>query len=169
MSSEVRELTGLVDGSRVLIDANVFIFAFTEQSTQCRWLLDQCTSERITGFTTVEIINEVCHRLMITEAVTAGVIERPSALSLKRKPNHVKNLTRYWHLSESIFRMNLVIVPLNESRLRHAHRIRIEYGLLTTDSMLIAAAREYGIVSPASHDSDFERIDRLVVYKPSDI
>ena len=81
----------------------------------------------------------------------------------------MKGLTRYWELSESIFHLNLLIVSLNEARGRQASRIRLEHGLLTIDSMLIAAARGYVISSIASHDSDFERITDLAVYKPTDI
>jgi len=165
----VQDLPSLPPGSDILIDANIFIYAFTERSAQCRRLLDQCTSEGTSGTTTIEIVNEVCHRLMLTEAVTAGIISRPSALSLKRKPDAVKTLSRYWSLSESIFHLNLVIIPLNEVRVRLASRLRVEYGLLTTDSMLIAAARQYRITSLASHDSDFHRIDDLTVYRPSDV
>ncbi len=97
----IRNLVSLPNGSNLLIDANIFIYAFTEHSAQCRRLLDQCSDESISGVTTIEIVNEVCHRLMLAEAVTAGIISRPSALSLRRKPDGVKALTRYWELTES--------------------------------------------------------------------
>ncbi len=35
--------------------------------------------------------------------------------------------------------------------------------------MLLAAAREYGVRTLASHDSDFESLDALTVYKPADV
>jgi predicted nucleic acid-binding protein len=169
VSRPARNLISLPKGRDILIDANIFIYAFTDRSSECRWLLDQCGAEQIGGATTIEILNEVCHRLMLVEAVTAGIINRPSALSLKRKPDAVKSLGRYWRLTESLFHLNLLIIPLDETRRRQAADIRLEYGLLTTDSMLIAAAHDYKISSIASHDSDFERIQEFTIYRPSDV
>jgi predicted nucleic acid-binding protein len=65
--------------------------------------------------------------------------------------------------------MNLLITSLDETRVRQASRIRFEHGLLTIDSMLVAAAREYGISSIASNDTDFDKITDLTVYKPADV
>jgi predicted nucleic acid-binding protein len=142
-------------GSNVLIDANVFIYALDRRSVQCRQLLDRCAREEISGMTTVEVINEVCHRLMLAEAVAAGDITRPAAILMKRKPAALIRLTRYWPLTESIFGLNLAIIPLDENRIRRAAEIGTQYALLTNDSMLLAAAREYGVRALASHDSDF--------------
>jgi predicted nucleic acid-binding protein len=119
--------------------------------------------------TTVEVINEVCHRLMLAEAVAAGVIARPSAILMKRKPSALTRLTRYWPLTESIFGLNLAIIPLDENRIRRAAEIRTQYALLTNDSMLLAASRDYGVRALASHDSDFENLEALTVYKPTDV
>lgn len=119
--------------------------------------------------TTIEVVNEVCHRLMVTEAAAAGIIHRPSAISLRRKRDGIKTLTRYWRLTATIFNLDLVIIPLDEIRVRRAAEIRADYGLLTNDSMLLAAAREYGVGAIASHDSDFEDVEDLTVYKPADL
>ncbi len=170
MNVAVRDLLDLPDGSNVLVDANVFINALNQTSRQCMRLLDRCVRERVSGMTTIEAINEVCHRLMLLEAVGTGVIAKQSASSLKRKREAVKKLRRYWELTETIFGdLNLAIIPLDEPRARRAHEIRRQHGLLTNDSMLVAAAREYGISCIASHDSDFDDIDGITVFKPRDI
>ncbi|MGH7813508.1 MAG: type II toxin-antitoxin system VapC family toxin [Candidatus Binataceae bacterium] len=166
----VRDLPELPGGNNVLVDANVFINALNRTSPQCVRLLDRCVREEVSGMTTIEAINEACHRLMLLEAVGMGVIARQAAYLLKRKRDAVKKLRRYWELTQTIFDdLNLAIIPLDEPRVRRADEIRTRYGLLTNDSMLIAAAREYEIRCIASHDSDFDDIDGITVYKPTDV
>jgi predicted nucleic acid-binding protein len=111
----------------------------------------------------------VCHRLMLVEAVAAGAILRTSAMSLKRKPEVVRDLHEYWMRAVSIFDLNLAMIELDERRIRRAQAIRSRHGLLTNDSLIVAAAQDYGVNSLASRDSDFDRIPGLTVFKPTDL
>jgi predicted nucleic acid-binding protein len=139
------------------------------RSAQCRRFLIRCAQEEVLGITTVEVINEVCHRLMLAEAVATGAIAKTSAISLKRKPEIVRDLQQYWMRAVSIFDLNLVVIELDELRIRRAQKIRTQYGLLTNDSLIVAAAQTYGLDSLASRDDDFDRIPGLAVYKPTDL
>ena len=67
-------LPNLPDQSFVLIDANVFIYALTAQSAQCRQLVQRCVREEVTGIALFETVNEVTHRFMIAEALSKGMI-----------------------------------------------------------------------------------------------
>ena len=162
-------LLSLTGGTSVLVDANIFVYAFLAESEQCRRLVERCRREEILGATTAEVISDVCHRLMLREALDSGLIKRPSAAQLKSKQQRVKKLSRYWELTVEIFELNLLIIPLDEARQHAAQRIRANYGLLTNDSLLVAAALDYGISCLASRDADFDRITELTVYKPSDV
>lgn len=153
----------------MLVDANIFIYAFLGRSGQCLHLLERCRSEEVFGITTVEVVSEVCHRLMLVEAVDAGLIRKPSAVDLKGKRPGIQRLTRYWALTSQILNLNFVVVPLDDRRLRRGQQVRTNYGLLTNDSLIVAAAQEHGINYSASRDEDFDRIPELVVCKPSDI
>jgi predicted nucleic acid-binding protein len=42
-------------------------------------------------------------------------------------------------------------------------------GLLTRDSLVLAAADQYGVGALATLDSDFDDIGWLTVYKPTDV
>jgi len=159
----------LAAGSSIIINANIFIYAFDGRSQQCRALLTRCASEAVVGITTAEVINEVCHRLMLAEAVAKGALPRPSAASLKRKPQVVRRLEQYWSRVVAIFDLNIIVLPLDEARIRRAHEIRAIYGLLTNDSLLVAAALEFEIDSIATRDDDFDRVAQLRIYKPSDV
>jgi predicted nucleic acid-binding protein len=153
----------------VLIDANIFIYALTRRSDQCRFLLSRCERDEVVGITTAEIVSEVCHRLMLIEAAEMGVIARPSAVDLRRRRAELQSLTRYWTLTSQIWNLNISILPLNESRHRAAQRVRTEYGLLTNDSLIVAAAEEYDVKALASRDDDFDQVRGLTVYKPTDL
>ena len=58
---------------------------------------------------------------------------------------------------------------MNETIIRNAQIVRQEAGLLTNDSMIVAAMREYGLSFLASNDADFERVRDITVFKPTDL
>jgi predicted nucleic acid-binding protein len=165
----VYALPALPSGAVVLVDANIFVYGLLRESPQCTHLIDRCRSEDVAGVTTLEIAGEVCHRLMLKEAMDAGYIRKPAASSLKGKQHAIRGLHKYWELTALIFEWNLVVLASNEVRHHSAQRIRAKYGLLTNDSLAVAACLEYEIRALASRDTDFDRIAELTVYRPTDI
>ncbi len=119
--------------------------------------------------TTFEALAEVNHRLMLEDAVAAGIIQRGNASNLRRLRKSIPNLRGYWPSVEKIFSMNLMILELDELRFRRAQVMRERYGLLTNDSLILAAADSYGITCLATRDDDFDDVPWLTVYKPGDI
>jgi predicted nucleic acid-binding protein len=162
-------LSALAMGAGILIDANIFIYALTGRSLQCRELLERSQSGHLAAVTTIEVINEICHRLMLLEALERRVIDRISAAALRSKANEIASLTSYWKRIERVFDLNLTVLTLDESRVRRAHRLRSAHGLLTNDSLVAAAAEERGIRNLASSDRDFERVGWLSLYRPIDL
>lgn len=162
-------LAEIPSGANVLLDANIFIYALSEVSTECVELLCRCVTEELSGFTTVEVVNEVCHRLMIAEAFSKGLIVRPNSGALKGKQTIIRNLSDYWTQTERILESNLLILDLTESRLRRAQDTRKTYGLLTTDATILTAALELGIDRIATNDFDFQNIRGIVIHRPGDI
>lgn len=80
----------------------------------------------------------------------------------------IAKLSEYWILTSRIFGLNILIVASDESRLHRAQTVRSSHGLLTTDSLILAAMNEYGIDCLASRDGDFDHIASLTIYKPTD-
>ena len=74
----VERIENLPAGTRLFLDANIFVYAFLGHSNQCRELLGRCATERILGITTLDVFNEVTHRMMLAEALGKGVIKRDS-------------------------------------------------------------------------------------------
>ncbi len=162
-------LQNLPRGIDVLLDANIFIYAFGRISQQCNDLLGRCVREEVFGITTLEVINEVTHRMMLLEAVAQGAINKENARDLRGKPQAIRGLTQYWAQTNRIFGLNLLILNSDELRLRQAQTVRDSHGLLTNDSLIIAAMEEYGIPYLASRDDDFDHIPAVTVFKPTDL
>src|SRR5947208_8133031 len=94
----VERIENLPAGTRLFLDANIFVYAFLGHSNECQGLLGRCATEQVLGITTL-----------------------------------------------------------------------VRHGLLTNDSLIVAAMEEFGIDSLATRDNDFDHISELIVYKPSDI
>jgi hypothetical protein len=56
-------------------------------------------AQEVFGVTTLEVVNEVSHRLMLAEAVEESIIGRPLAALLAGKHNSIIRLRRYWTLT----------------------------------------------------------------------
>lgn len=108
-------LLGLPTGAVPVIDANIFVYAFRELSAQCEGLLTRCRAQEVFGVTTLEVVNEVSHRLMLAEAVEEGVIGRPLAALLAGKKSSIARLQKYWTMTTRIFEMNLAVLALEEA------------------------------------------------------
>ena len=106
---------------------------------------------------------------MLAEGVGKGVIKRERVRDLRGKWREVAKLTEYWTQTSAIFGLNILVLTTDEARLHVAQTIRVRHGLLTNDSLIVAAMEEFGIDSLATRDNDFDHISELIVYKPSDI
>jgi predicted nucleic acid-binding protein len=155
--------------SNVLLDANVLVYALTSPGCQSEQLVRRCQIEQVSGFTTVEVVNEVCHRLMVAEAFRNGFIAKPNAGALKGRKAIISRLSEYWIQIERLLTSNILVLDLDEKRLRSAQRLRSAHGLLTTDATIIAGAMWLGITEVASNDKDFDGIPSITIYSPNDV
>ena len=142
-------LSNIPAGTDVFLDANVLIYAFASASAECERLLDRCANQDVFGFTSLEVIQETTHRLMVSEAFQKRLIARPRAEDLRRQPTVVQGLTDYWLQASQIFHMNVLILSADETIMRRSQIVRGRYGLLTLDSVLVATMEECG--SATSH------------------
>jgi len=165
----VERIENLPAGTRLFLDANIFVYAFLGHSNECQGLLGRCATEQVLGITTLDVVNEVTHRMMLAEGVGKGVIKRERIRDLRGKWREVAKLTEYWTQTSAIFGLNILVLTTDEARLHVAQTIRVRHGLLTNDSLIVAAMEEFGIDSLATRDNDFDHISELIVYKPSDI
>lgn len=156
-------------GRRVFIDANIFIYHFTGASRECLEFFKRCETKDLTGITGLMVLAEVCHQLMIAEAISRSLISpaRP-VRQLQKRPEIVKQLHVYTGQMSSLLSWGLEIIHPGEQLMAESQLFRSRYGLLTNDSFIPACMRKANTGLLASNDQVFQQIPGLQVYAPAD-
>ena len=63
----------------------------------------------------------------------------------------------------------LTILPITETTLRRALELQQTHGLMTNDSLHLAAGMQADITLLATHDAQFENLPGLTVFRPDDV
>ncbi len=163
-------LEDLPSGATVFVDANIFVYHFVESSEKCKAFLKQCEQGELFGVTGVHVLLEVLHRLMMIEAVEAGLVSSGNVpRKLRERPGVVEQLHDYQAYTEAIPDMGIDIRPLTTDVIEDSLSYRQRYGLLVNDSVTVALAISDGIDALATADEDFRRVDEMATYEPSDL
>jgi predicted nucleic acid-binding protein len=161
----------LLSGVAVFIDANTFVYHFTQHvvfGAACTDLLDRVRRQDLGGWTSSHVLSDVAHRVMTVEATAryswpaAGVLKR-----LKQRPADVQALVQPRQAVDDIRAMGVQIAPVTADLVAAATLISQQTGLLTNDALVIAAMQAHGLTHLASHDADFDRVPGLTRYAPA--
>lgn len=155
--------------ARVLIDANIFIDARQGMSVQCHRLLERCARREIMGFVTIVILAEFCHRRMMQEAQSRGLAGSNPAKALAQSPNLVRQLTQYRDEIEDLLSGELFVLTVESSDFAQASELQHTYGLLTNDSLNLAAGLRGGVNMLATADPQFDSVAGVTIFKPDDL
>lgn len=162
-------MNDLPSGSKVYIDANIFIYHFTGHSDATSAFLHRCETGDLYGVTGAVVTLEVTHRLVILEALEKGLISGGHpARRLAGKPDIVRQLGRYAISASQISRMNVEVLPLSPDATQRSHEYRARDGLLSHDPMIAWEAVNCGARFIASADADFDRVPGLTLAFPND-
>jgi len=161
-------LSQLQAGERVFIDTNIFLYVVFEHSAygkSCRDFLRRIEKDELMGFTSDLVLNEVFHKLMISEiAETRGIEAYNAAKLIKRDPEIIRDLRRIWEEMELLSVFGIAL--LNTTTYPEFVRLSREYQLSAADAAHIAAMQSNGIISMASNDRDFKRVSWLKLWRP---
>ncbi len=165
-------LSDLEDGSSIFVDGNIFVYHFTRESKAnpaSSDFLERIERGTIHGFTSVSIIQEVTHRMMIIEAVAVlpGVKPKDLVKYLKTHSDAVKKLVNHQSIPSKIASFNLEIVSPGIDAIVRSQQMKKRYGFLSNDALTLQIMEDLRIDNLASNDSDFERVDFIKLYKPS--
>jgi len=106
---------------------------------------------------------------MGAEAIAKGMVTKRPVAYLQRNPDQVKLLADYWNNVQRVLTLNLLKLPTEENIVVRAQKERDAAGLLTTDSVIVAAMREYGVTMIATGDKLFDSVAGILVFAPTDI
>jgi predicted nucleic acid-binding protein len=163
-------LNEIEEGSAIFIDANVFIYHFTGASQQCSAFLERCRAREISATTSVLVLREVCHRLMMLEAVKKGLVSPGNvARKLAERPNIISQLIAYETDVESIPAMRIEVAAVTEHTFMQAVRLQRRYGLLTNDSMIVATMLRDGFRLLATADRRLASVSDIETAVPTDL
>jgi predicted nucleic acid-binding protein len=157
-------------GDHVFLDANIFVYHFLGHSADCRQLLSRCHQGTLKGITASFIVAEVMHRLMTAEAVARQLVTSSQVVKkLRERPDIVQQLQTPNQCVLQIKAMKIEITPLTVTILEASAAVRQQYGLLTNDSLLVAAMQELNLQKLATLDPDFAQIGGLLTFQPTDV
>jgi predicted nucleic acid-binding protein len=162
-------LDDIPNGGAVMLDANVIIYAKRGVSEQCRRLLARCAGGEIRGLIAAVAVAEFCHRRMMQEAQSLGLAASNPARELSQDRALLARLSQYRRDVEDLLSGDLTVVSLDTEDLLKAVELQRMHGLLTNDSLLLAAAIRAAVSIIASNDPHFDRISEVTVYKPTDL
>lgn len=163
-------LDSIESGSEIFIDANIFIYHFTGVSKESNVFLSRCEEGDLRGITSINVLLEVLHRLMMIEAVRKNLIRPPDIIKkLKKFPEKIKQLNEYFINTQRIIEMGIAIKTISFETILESQTFRTGYGLMVNDSLIVASMKEEGINSLATNDEGFPKIEGITVYKPSDV
>ena len=164
------KLSEIKAGSEIFVDSNIFIYHFTGVSDECSDFLSRCEREELIGITSVNVILEVLHRLMMVEAVSKNIVKPPNIVKkLNKSPQKIKRLNEYFVNTEKIQDMGIEIKPLIFETIIKSYVIRLSSGLMVNDSVIIASMKKEGVKLLATNDKVLKNLDEIDVYSTEDI
>jgi predicted nucleic acid-binding protein len=157
-------------GGRIFLDATIFVYHFASGSAQCRRLLERCERREVFGITSVVAFNEASHRLMMMEAVRSGLVSSGGVpRKLRQRPDLVRRLRDHIWQMQCVPAWGIEVLPVDLGRAVRAADLRLATGLLTNDSLMLATMRDERVSAIATADGDFEHVDELQVFRPTDL
>ena len=174
------DLSALPAGSRVFVDTNIFDLHFRNASTSCSLFLERVALGEVTAYVNIQVLSDLLHKLMLTEAFARRYISSRSASKLKDKlkstPAIASTLVEYQRQFETILSLGITVLPVDERLLRETKFERTTYGLMTGDSIHLGtmnrcrvARRKEPVRDIVTQDGDFALIAGLTVWRPEDV
>jgi uncharacterized protein len=158
-------------GTAVFIDANIFVYHFsgpTELTAACSTLLSRIEGGQLAGLTSLIVVAEVLHRLMIIEATERLQVEaRQVVRYLKAHPTVVRELTRHLLVPEKMQAMGVHFLAPTIEDLLASREGKLNFGFLTNDAINLAIMNRRQLTHIATNDPDFARVPSLMVWIPS--
>ena len=121
--------------------------------------------EEVHGYCSSLVLNEVFHKLMMSEIVGKfGVQARVASGLFKQRPEIIRELSDVWAEMDIINSINITI--LNGQIFPEFVDLSKKYRLLAMDSAHLAVMRRNGQTNLATNDTDFSRVAELKIWKP---
>jgi predicted nucleic acid-binding protein len=162
------KLVEVSSGQRVLVDANIVLYAVQSRSSPCRDFLARCASGDVDGFISTVSLAEIAHRRMTQEAQSRGFAGSNPTRTLAQHPELVRQLSIHARDVRDLLDGGLTVEAVNATDFLLALQLQAQHGLLTNDSLNLAVATRLGL-QIATADAAFDAVPGLAVYRPDDL
>lgn len=163
-------LSDIAEDTRVFVDANIFIYHFSnfeKFAEACLDFLQKIEDGKLSGYTSTLALAEVLHRLMVIEASKKFNISPKNVVkTLKDNPDWTASLTDHSKALNFIEKIGISILPVNAHDLKASIDLKAEYCLLTMDAINLSVMKNNHISDLASNDGDFDRVNFVTRYTP---
>jgi predicted nucleic acid-binding protein len=155
----------------IFIDANIFlntILSAGKESESCARFLEMADAGDFPSATSVIVLNEVLHRLLIASIVKSSGVGSDSAVHhMKLHPEQVRDAGTVWEVMDDIRSIrSMKIYGISLATFERSLAIMQEWGLLGNDALHIACMEEHSIGAIATYDRDFSRVYGIKCWKP---
>ena len=118
--------------------------------------------------TSIIVLNEVLHRLLIASVVKSSGVGSDSAVHhMKLHPELVCDAGIVWEVMDDIRSIrSMKIYGISLATFKRSLAIMQEWGLLGNDALHIACMEEHSIGAIATYDRDFSRVSGIKCWKP---
>jgi len=163
-------LTDIRNGSRVLLDSNILLYAAARHSRECVALIERIANGEVEACLTTVTVGEVCHRWMLEECRDRGMVRGGNpAKALAGKRHVISQLSNYYSLTMAVLHGRFDLRSVEPYDFVLALQLQRRWGLLTHDSLQLAVAERMGITEIATADKNFDAVQNVTVYKPADL
>jgi predicted nucleic acid-binding protein len=158
----------------IFIDANIFlttILGTGKQAAASASFLEDADSGTISTATSVIVLNEVLHRLIIGSVVNRRGVTPESAIhQIKLHPELIRDSGEVFEIIDDIRSIHsMEIVGISPSTFNRFLTIMREWGLLGNDALHVACMEEHAISTIATYDNDFSRVAGIKIRKPVEV
>jgi predicted nucleic acid-binding protein len=165
----VPSLDCVPDGSRVLVDANILLYAAAGHSPQSLRFLHRCAEGALDGIVTTVILAEFTHRRTLQEAQALGLVASNPARALSERRELLGRLGGYSLEVRDLLGGGLQVEPVLAEDFRAALDLQRNLHLLTNDSLNIAVATRLGVQRLATADRGLSCLRDFTVHLPTDL
>lgn len=158
-------------GSFCVVDTNVLLYAEEEASIQAQRFIQRIARQEITGTLPQTVWQELCHKLMLAEALALGVASssRP-AQKLAGNREAVQRLGLYRDKIKALATMGFGFEPCSRPDfMESALDYQEKYGLLTNDSVILAIAVRLKADALVTADQALLPVQEIAVFHPTDL
>jgi predicted nucleic acid-binding protein len=160
----------LPDRCRCFVDANIFYYHLVETpplSEPCTTLLERAAIGSIEIYTSLHVLSETVHKVMVAEAERKFGRSRAGLVNwLQHNRQRIAELSEFQQAAAELDGMGLRLLPADASDLVAASLISALCGLLTNDAIIVALMRRHALADLVTNDDDFDGIPGLTVWKP---